>query len=158
MISARDADLLLAELKTTVRPMEWQNKPGQQDPQWMTFFSACEIDSSIIGSFVRRENLPQDINVALDFTPIPDHAGLLQTIALRLGNRPACTSAARKVGDTPPPAQPYPRGASDPIYVVQTNTEIIQRCLLMTTDPGKLGNALNAYTTAKWDEGQFELD
>lgn len=54
MISARDADLLLAELKTTVRPMEWQNKPGQQDPQWMTFFSACEIDSSIIEGLMFR--------------------------------------------------------------------------------------------------------
>ncbi|WP_212567841.1 DUF559 domain-containing protein [Microcystis aeruginosa] len=30
------------------------------------------------------------------------------------------------------------QGASDPIYVVQTNNEVIQRCLLMTTDPGDL--------------------
>ncbi len=29
-------------------------------------------------------------------------------------------------------------GASSPIYVVQTNTEIIRRCMLMTTDPGDL--------------------
>jgi len=28
---------------------------------------------------------------------------------------------------------------------------------LLVTDPGTLGNALNAYTTAKWDEGQFAL-
>lgn len=28
---------------------------------------------------------------------------------------------------------------------------------LLITDPAGLGNALNAYTTAKWDEGQFEL-
>jgi hypothetical protein len=28
---------------------------------------------------------------------------------------------------------------------------------LLVTDPGTLGKALNAYTTAKWDEGQFEL-
>src|SRR5436309_12863763 len=27
-------------------------------------------------------------------------------------------------------------GAPDQIYVVQTNPEIIQRCILMTTDPG----------------------
>ncbi len=29
-------------------------------------------------------------------------------------------------------------GAKDPIYVVQTNEEIVRRCLLMTTDPGDL--------------------
>ena len=29
-------------------------------------------------------------------------------------------------------------GASDPIYVVQTNTKIIERCMLMTTDPATL--------------------
>jgi len=28
---------------------------------------------------------------------------------------------------------------------------------LFITDPGALGKALNAFTTAKWDEGQFEL-
>jgi type III restriction enzyme len=28
---------------------------------------------------------------------------------------------------------------------------------LLVTDPGTLGKALNAYTTAKWDEGLFEL-
>lgn len=28
---------------------------------------------------------------------------------------------------------------------------------LLVTDPGTVGNALNSYTAAKWDEGQFEL-
>jgi type III restriction enzyme len=28
---------------------------------------------------------------------------------------------------------------------------------LLVTDPGTVGKALNSYTTAKWDEGQFEL-
>lgn len=28
---------------------------------------------------------------------------------------------------------------------------------LLVTDPGKMGIALNAYTTAKWDEGRLEL-
>jgi len=28
---------------------------------------------------------------------------------------------------------------------------------LLVTDPGKVGNALNAFTTVKWDEGQLEL-
>lgn len=29
---------------------------------------------------------------------------------------------------------------------------------LLVTDPGALGVALNAYATAKWDEGQLELE
>ena len=29
-------------------------------------------------------------------------------------------------------------GRQDPIYVVQTNTELVKRCMLMTTDPGDL--------------------
>lgn len=29
-------------------------------------------------------------------------------------------------------------GAANPIYVVQTNAEVVERCLLMTTDPGDL--------------------
>jgi type III restriction enzyme len=28
---------------------------------------------------------------------------------------------------------------------------------LLVTDPGALGRTLNAYTTAKWEEGPFEL-
>lgn len=34
--------------------MEWQRKPGKQDPQWMEFFSACEINSSIVEGLVFR--------------------------------------------------------------------------------------------------------
>jgi adenine-specific DNA-methyltransferase len=47
-------------------------------------------------------------------------------------------------------------GASDPIYVVQTNPEIIQRCMLMTTDPGDLvldptcGSGTTAYVAEQW--------
>lgn len=33
---------------------------------------------------------------------------------------------------------PDTQGASDKVYVVQTATKIIQRCLVMTTDPGDL--------------------
>ena len=47
-------------------------------------------------------------------------------------------------------------GASDPIYVVQTNTKIIERCMLMTTDPGDLildptcGSGTGAYVAEQW--------
>lgn len=47
-------------------------------------------------------------------------------------------------------------GADDKQYVVQTNTEVIQRCLLMTTDPGDLvidptcGSGTTAYVAEQW--------
>lgn len=47
-------------------------------------------------------------------------------------------------------------GASDPIYVVQTSTEVVKRCLLMTTDPGDLvldptcGSGTTAHVAEQW--------
>jgi len=47
-------------------------------------------------------------------------------------------------------------GAADPVYVVQTNTEIIKRCVLMTTDPGDLvldptgGSGSTAIVAEQW--------
>ncbi len=47
-------------------------------------------------------------------------------------------------------------GASDPVYVVQTNAEIVKRCLLMTTDPGDLvldptcGSGTTAFVAEQW--------
>jgi adenine-specific DNA-methyltransferase len=55
-------------------------------------------------------------------------------------------------------------GASDPIYVVQTNPEIIQRCLLMTTDPGDLvlditcGSGTTAYVAEQWGRRWITCD
>ncbi len=47
-------------------------------------------------------------------------------------------------------------GAANPIYVVQTNDEIIKRCVLMTTNPGDLvfdptcGSGTTAYVAEQW--------
>ena len=55
-------------------------------------------------------------------------------------------------------------GASDPIYVVQTNETIIQRCLLMTTDPGDLvldptcGSGTTAYVAEQWGRRWITCD
>jgi adenine-specific DNA-methyltransferase len=56
------------------------------------------------------------------------------------------------------------QGASDPIYVVQTNNEVIQRCLLMTTDPGDLvlditcGSGTTAYVAEQWGRRWITCD
>ena len=55
-------------------------------------------------------------------------------------------------------------GADDKVYVVQTNTEIIKRCLLMTTDPGDLvmditcGSGTTAYVAEHWGRRWITCD
>lgn len=55
-------------------------------------------------------------------------------------------------------------GASDPIYVVQTNTEIVKRCILMTTDPGDIvldptcGSGTTAYVAEQWGRRWITCD
>ena len=55
-------------------------------------------------------------------------------------------------------------GAQSPIYVVQTNPKVIQRCLLMTTDPGDLvldptcGSGTTAYVAEQWGRRWITCD
>ncbi|MGB4911626.1 MAG: site-specific DNA-methyltransferase [Candidatus Dechloromonas phosphoritropha] len=55
-------------------------------------------------------------------------------------------------------------GASNPIYVVQTNDEIIKRCILMTTDPGDLvldptcGSGTTAHVAEQWGRRWITTD
>ena len=55
-------------------------------------------------------------------------------------------------------------GASDKIYVVQTNTDVIQRCMLMTTDSGDLvldptcGSGTTAYVAEQWGRRWITID
>ncbi len=52
----------------------------------------------------------------------------------------------------------------DKIYVVQTNTSIVQRCLLMVTDPGDLvldptcGSGTTAYVAEQWGRRWITID
>ena len=55
-------------------------------------------------------------------------------------------------------------GASDPVYVVQTNTKIIERCMLMATDPGDLvvdptcGSGTTACVAEQWGRRWITTD
>ncbi len=55
-------------------------------------------------------------------------------------------------------------GASNPTYVVQTNPEIIKRCILMTTDPGDLvldptcGSGTTAFVAEQWGRRWITID
>ncbi|MDE0014831.1 MAG: site-specific DNA-methyltransferase [Candidatus Poribacteria bacterium] len=55
-------------------------------------------------------------------------------------------------------------GAQNPIYAVQTNTQVIERCLLMTTDPGDIvldptcGSGSTAYVAENWGRRWITLD
>lgn len=55
-------------------------------------------------------------------------------------------------------------GQSDPIYVVQTNIDIVRRCLLMSTDPGDLvldptcGSGTTATVAEQWGRRWITID
>jgi len=55
-------------------------------------------------------------------------------------------------------------GDRDMVYVVQTNEKIVQRCLLMTTDPGDIvldptcGSGTTAYVAEKWGRRWITMD
>ncbi len=55
-------------------------------------------------------------------------------------------------------------GAASPTYVVQTNPTVIQRCMLMTTDPGDLvldptcGSGTTAYVAEQWGRRWITID
>jgi len=54
--------------------------------------------------------------------------------------------------------------AADKVYVVQTNTKVIERCLLMATDPGDLvldptcGSGTTAYVAEQWGRRWTTID
>ncbi|MBY0457709.1 MAG: site-specific DNA-methyltransferase [Gemmataceae bacterium] len=54
--------------------------------------------------------------------------------------------------------------ASDKRYIVETNTKVVQRCLLMTTDPGDLvldptcGSGTTAYVAEQWGRRWITID
>ncbi|MBN1344852.1 MAG: site-specific DNA-methyltransferase [Phycisphaerae bacterium] len=55
-------------------------------------------------------------------------------------------------------------GADDKQYVVQTNTEVLRRCILMTTDPGDLvldptcGSGTTAHVAEQWGRRWITID
>ena len=55
-------------------------------------------------------------------------------------------------------------GAQNPTYVVQTNNTVIQRCILMTTDPGDIvldptcGSGTTAYVAEQWGRRWITID
>jgi adenine-specific DNA-methyltransferase len=55
-------------------------------------------------------------------------------------------------------------GEQDKLYVVQTNTKVIERCLLMTTDPGDLvldptcGSGTTAFVAEQWGRRWITID
>ncbi|TAK72119.1 MAG: site-specific DNA-methyltransferase [Betaproteobacteria bacterium] len=55
-------------------------------------------------------------------------------------------------------------GADDKQYVVQTNTEVVKRCILMTTDPGDLildptcGSGTSAFVAEQWGRRWITID
>jgi adenine-specific DNA-methyltransferase len=55
-------------------------------------------------------------------------------------------------------------GADDKVFVVQTNTEVVKRCMLLVTDPGDLvldptcGSGTTAYVAEQWGRRWITID
>ena len=55
-------------------------------------------------------------------------------------------------------------GAADKVYVVQTNSRIVERCILLSTDPGDLvldptcGSGTTAYVAKQWGRRWITID
>ncbi len=55
-------------------------------------------------------------------------------------------------------------GQNAPVYVVQTNTDLVQRCIIMATDPGDLvldptcGSGTTAYVAEQWGRRWITMD
>ena len=53
---------------------------------------------------------------------------------------------------------------ADKVYVVQTNPKVVERCMLMTTDPGDLvldptcGSGTTAYVAEQWGRRWITID
>lgn len=123
---------------------------------------------------------PQYFDVELDGNTIPvGKSGWKTTttgmgrlkMARRVGLAGRTLSYVRYVADFPV----YPMNnswddtvtagfASDKLYVVQTNPKVIERCLLMATDPGDLvfdptcGSGTTAYVAEQWGRRWITLD
>lgn len=91
--------------------------------------------------------------------------------ANRLENYGVTLSFRRYVGDFPffPVSNAWTDTASggygaDKVYVVQTNEKVVERCMLMTTDPGDLvldptcGSGTTAYVAEKWGRRWITCD
>lgn len=56
------------------------------------------------------------------------------------------------------------QGAADRVYVVQTSTKVVERCMLMTTDPGDLvldptcGSGTSAFSAERWGRRWITID
>lgn len=56
------------------------------------------------------------------------------------------------------------QGANNPLYVVQTNVEVLKRCILMTSDPGDLvldptcGSGTTAFVAEQWGRRWITID
>ena len=56
------------------------------------------------------------------------------------------------------------QGANDKVFVVQTSVKVVQRCILMTTDPGDLvldptcGSGTTAYVAEQWGRRWITID
>ena len=144
------------------------NRP--QIPEGARFF----LDDRLVSPGPSAHDAPLLI-IGRSFLPGPNHhwrtnsEGLQKLLAanriLLLGNTPRFVYYQRDFPVTPlTSVWSDTLGERDSIYVVQTNPLVIQRCLLMTTDPGDLvfdptcGSGTTAYVAEQWGRRWITCD
>ena len=144
------------------------NRP--QIPEGARFF----LDDRLVSPAPSAHDAPLLVN-GRSFLPGPNHhwrtnsEGLQKLLAanriLLLGNTPRFLYYQRDFPVTPlTSVWSDTLGERDSIYVVQTNPLVIQRCLLMTTDPGDLvfdptcGSGTTAYVAEQWGRRWITCD
>ncbi len=142
----------------------------RQIPEGARFF----LDDRLVSPAPSAHDAPLLIN-GRSFLPGPNHhwrtngEGLQKLLAagriLLLGNTPRFVFYQKDFPVTPlTSVWSDTLGERDSIYVVQTNPLVVQRCLLMTTDPGDLvfdptcGSGTTAYVAEQWGRRWITCD
>jgi adenine-specific DNA-methyltransferase len=154
------------------RPMtpEERESPSSIPPGWRPF----QLDNLTSGAFREKTTVPFKFDGEI-FHPGPNACWKTTVEGL---NRLASLRRVQKAGRTIRyvrylddfPAYEVTNvwddvaGAPDKLYVVQTSTSVIARCILMTTDPGDLvvdptcGSGTTAYAAELWGRRWITID
>ncbi len=153
-------------------PKEWRKDPSKFDEEWRPFRSDITLtqdgdsgDSQVIWQIEGKEYLP---GKGRHWRTHPKGRSRL----LKAGRVNPSTSRPfyiESYDDSPATnaANIWTEslaGSQGKVYVVQTNERVVQRCILMTTDPGDLvldptcGSGTTAYVAEQWGRRWITID
>ena len=153
-------------------PQEWRNNPAQLNENWRPFRSDITLtqdgdsgDSQVIWQVEGNEYLPGKGR------HWRTHSEGRERLVRSGRVNPSFSRPFYIEGFDDSPATNAANiwtenlaGAQGKVYVVQTNERVVQRCILMTTDPGDLvldptcGSGTTAYVAEQWGRRWITID